>query len=290
MQIEITDVFLRDGLQDVDVVVPTADKLETAARLIAAGVQRLEVASFVNPKKVPQMADAEAVFAGLPCPRGLAYTSLALNGRGSSGPSTPGRSTLPSLPLPARRTATPTPDRASKKPWPVLVRWSPNSRNRFFAGISTAFTCPFEGNIAPEHLLRVVRAFKTMGIATIGLADTLGTTPTEQAFAAWAMSWMPNRIWTIYCTCTTRMARRCPRVSGRRPRNHPLRQRPRRLRRMPLRARSRTATSPPKNSSGTCTPPATTPASTRHGSPKPCLRPRFAVTRAPALSSFSASH
>ncbi|MET4095919.1 hypothetical protein [Arthrobacter sp. UYCu712] len=45
MQIEITDVFLRDGLQDIDVVVPTARKLETAARLIAAGVRRLEIAS-----------------------------------------------------------------------------------------------------------------------------------------------------------------------------------------------------------------------------------------------------
>ena len=82
MQVEITDVFLRDGLQDIDVVVPTAEKLETAARLIAAGVRRLEVASFVNPKKVPQMADADAIFAGLPVRTDVAYTSLALNGRG----------------------------------------------------------------------------------------------------------------------------------------------------------------------------------------------------------------
>ena len=54
----------------------------------------------------------------------------------------------------------------------------------FFAGISTAFTCPFEGEIEPDHLVRVVRAFKAMGITQIGLADTLGTTPTERLMAS----------------------------------------------------------------------------------------------------------
>ncbi|NKX52768.1 hydroxymethylglutaryl-CoA lyase, partial [Arthrobacter deserti] len=54
----------------------------------------------------------------------------------------------------------------------------------FFAGISTAFTCPFEGRIAPEHLLTIVRAFKDMGVRDIGLADTLGTTPPEEAMAS----------------------------------------------------------------------------------------------------------
>jgi hydroxymethylglutaryl-CoA lyase len=61
-----------------------------------------------------------------------------------------------------------------------------NPQTRFFAGISTAFTCPFEGSINPDHLLRVVRAFKDMGIRDIGLADTLGTTPTEQVLASLA--------------------------------------------------------------------------------------------------------
>jgi hydroxymethylglutaryl-CoA lyase len=50
----------------------------------------------------------------------------------------------------------------------------------FFAGISTAFTCPFEGRIDRDRLLKIVRAFKDMGVRDIGLADTLGTTPPEE--------------------------------------------------------------------------------------------------------------
>ncbi len=62
--------------------------------------------------------------------------------------------------------------------------WQRTLGINFFAGISTAFTCPFEGEIDPEHLLRVVRGFKSMGITQIGLADTLGTTPTERLMAS----------------------------------------------------------------------------------------------------------
>ena len=82
MKVRITDVFLRDGLQDEDVVVSTADKLAIAEALVAAGVDRIEAGSFVNPKKVPQMGDAPEVFAGLPAAGGITDTALALNGRG----------------------------------------------------------------------------------------------------------------------------------------------------------------------------------------------------------------
>src|SRR6185312_4071927 len=83
--VRITDVYLRDGLQDEDGVVPTEEKLRIAGLLAAAGVPAIEVASFVNPKKVPQMADAEAVLAGLAA-TGLAgrvtVSALTLNDRG----------------------------------------------------------------------------------------------------------------------------------------------------------------------------------------------------------------
>ena len=82
MDVQLTDVFLRDGLQDEDVIVSTADKLAMAHALVAAGLPRLEVASFVNPQKVPQMGDAAEVLAGLPRSEQVTYTSLALNGRG----------------------------------------------------------------------------------------------------------------------------------------------------------------------------------------------------------------
>ena len=64
-QIEIVEVGPRDGLQSESVVLPTATKIEFIRRLLQAGLARIEVASFVNPKRVPQMADAEAVLASL---------------------------------------------------------------------------------------------------------------------------------------------------------------------------------------------------------------------------------
>lgn len=76
----IVDVTLRDGLQDEHAIVPTAAKLEIARALAQAGIVEVEAVSFVHPKRVPQMADAEAVIAGLP--RALRPAGLVMNARG----------------------------------------------------------------------------------------------------------------------------------------------------------------------------------------------------------------
>ncbi|HEX7116450.1 MAG TPA: hydroxymethylglutaryl-CoA lyase [Steroidobacter sp.] len=76
----IVDVTLRDGLQDEPVLVPTSAKLEIASRLARAGVQHMEVTSFVSPRRVPQMADAEKVVLGLP--PGIRPAALIMNERG----------------------------------------------------------------------------------------------------------------------------------------------------------------------------------------------------------------
>ena len=184
MKVQITDVFLRDGLQDEDVIVATADKLAVAEALLAAGLRRLEVASFVNPKKVPQMADAEAVLAGLPA-KAAAYTSLVLNGRGIARAVHVGATEIQLVTSASQAHSSANAGQSVEEALQNLAAEAARSPQvNFFAGISTAFTCPFEGRIAPDYLLRVVRAFKAMGITTIGLADTLGTTPTEQVMAS----------------------------------------------------------------------------------------------------------
>ena len=81
-EIEIVEVGPRDGLQSEPGLMSTANKIEFVNRLIAAGVRRLEVTSFVNPKRVPQMADAEAVLAGLKKRPDVRYIGLVLNQRG----------------------------------------------------------------------------------------------------------------------------------------------------------------------------------------------------------------
>src|SRR5690606_39397217 len=81
-QIEIVEVAPRDGLQSEPEPVPTAVKLELIRRVLASGIRRIEAASFVNPKRVPQMADAEDVLAGVPREQGVRYIGLVLNERG----------------------------------------------------------------------------------------------------------------------------------------------------------------------------------------------------------------
>lgn len=187
MKVEITDVFLRDGLQDEAVIVSTAHKLEIAEALIAAGIRRIEAASFVNPKRVPQMADAAGVISGLPAVQGVTYTSLALNGKGIERAVGAGATDIQVVTSASQAHSNANAGQAIEDALAGIadaVARFPEAR--FCAGISTAFTCPFEGSIDPAHLLRVVRGFKDMGINHVGLADTLGTTPTKQVLAALA--------------------------------------------------------------------------------------------------------
>jgi hydroxymethylglutaryl-CoA lyase len=185
MKVEVTDDFLRDGLQDEPVVVSTAHKLEIAAALVDAGLKRMEVASFVNPKRVPQMADAADVVPSLPAVPGVTYTSLALNGSGIQRAVDSGATDIQVVTSASQAHSKANAGQAIEDALASLgaaVAEYPEAR--FFAGISTAFTCPFEGAIDPAYLLRVVRVFKDMGITDVGLADTLGTTPTGQVMAS----------------------------------------------------------------------------------------------------------
>jgi isopropylmalate/homocitrate/citramalate synthase len=92
--IGIVEVGPRDGLQNEAAAVPTAVKVEFIRRAVDAGIRRIEVASFVNPKRVPQMADAEAVMQALPRRAGVRYIGLVLNRAGFDRclqPAQPGR-------------------------------------------------------------------------------------------------------------------------------------------------------------------------------------------------------
>src|SRR5687767_11976745 len=81
--VSIVDVSPRDGLQNEKVPVSTEDKLRLINELISLGARRIEAVSFVNPRKVPQMADAEAVMAGVPRDAGASFIGLVLNTRGA---------------------------------------------------------------------------------------------------------------------------------------------------------------------------------------------------------------
>ena len=180
--VTIVEVSPRDGLQNEPNLVETTSKLALVERLVAMGARRIEVASFVNPRRVPQMADAEAVIAGLPAAPGVRFIGLCLNERGVD-----------------RAIATQDAARPLDEAGCVLVATdsfgivnqgqtiadgvAANSamlKKARAAGlfaqltISAAFGCPYEGPVPADRVIDLARRMADAGAQEIALADTIG--------------------------------------------------------------------------------------------------------------------
>jgi hydroxymethylglutaryl-CoA lyase len=177
-KIQIVEVGPRDGLQNEKTVLDVDAKLEFIRRLEAAGARRMETVSFVNPKRVPQMAGAEEISAALPHEPGRSRIGLVLNERGwdrcvaagcdeanivvcatdgfgirNQGASA-AEQTAAMQAIAARR-------RAEGGP-PISVT------------VAVSFGCPFDGEVSEAQVLRIVRAAAEAGVEEIALADTIG--------------------------------------------------------------------------------------------------------------------
>jgi len=175
--IEIVEVGPRDGLQSEPGVLPTAVKLEFIERLIAAGTRRLEVASFVNPKRVPQMADAEEVLRALPRRDGVWYVGLVLNRRGfdraaAAGCNEIGMAVVASDTFNRRNQGVSTEE--SIDAWLEIAAAAHAAGIRAQVTVSAAFGCPFEGEMPVERVVEVVRRVAEGRPHEIALADTIG--------------------------------------------------------------------------------------------------------------------
>lgn len=176
-KIEIVEVGPRDGLQNEKTIFEIDQKLEMIRRLEAAGARRMEVVSFVNPKRVPQMAGAEEIMAALPHKAGRSRIGLVLNLRGwercleagcdeanvvvcasdgfgirNQGASVEEQITALAHIMGIRRKEDP----------PVTMT------------VSVAFGCPFEGEVPEDRVVEIVKAAADMRVAEIALADTIG--------------------------------------------------------------------------------------------------------------------
>ncbi|WP_331271487.1 hydroxymethylglutaryl-CoA lyase [Zhihengliuella flava] len=181
----MTDVFLRDGLQDEDVIVSVADRVHTGELLAAAGVGRFEVGSLVNPQRVPQMRGTEEVLARLQQTTASELTVLALNARGVRRAAEAGATDVQIVASASQAHSAANAGRSTEVAMEELAaEVARHPELRFHAGISTAFTCPIEGPIEPERVIGLVRGFLTMGVHSIGLADTVGTTNPAQIGAS----------------------------------------------------------------------------------------------------------
>ncbi len=181
--VTLVEVGPRDGLQNEKVALSTAIKLEFIQRVIAAGTRRLEVTSFVNPQRVPQMADAEAVMAGVPRGTAASYIGLVLNQRGferavAAGCDEVGFVILASDTFSRRNQGMGTAD--------GILLWHEISRAAAERGInasvmiSAACGCPFEGAVPVSRILEIAAEVVKSPSIELAIADTIGVgVPTQ---------------------------------------------------------------------------------------------------------------
>jgi len=174
--VEIIEVSPRDGIQNEKKLLTLDTKLELISRAVKAGAARIEVTSFVNPKRVPQMAEADEVCAALPRDTGCQYIGLALNRRGFERACHAGLDEV-NFVVVATETFSQknqgTDTDSGIALFRELTRETPASI-RAGVTIATAFGCPFDGEVSIERLMHVVRGCMEANPFELALADTIG--------------------------------------------------------------------------------------------------------------------
>lgn len=175
--VTIVEVGPRDGLQNEQVSVSTADKIELVNRLSAAHLPVIEVSAFVSPKWVPQMADAGEVFAGITRVPGTRYTALVPNLAGLDRALAAGVTEIAvfaaSSETFSRRNINQSIDDSLTAYKQVCDR-ALGAGLRVRGYLSTAFGCPFEGDVPPERVAEVAARLAALGVFEVAISDTIG--------------------------------------------------------------------------------------------------------------------
>jgi hydroxymethylglutaryl-CoA lyase/(R)-citramalyl-CoA lyase len=179
----ICDVGPRDGLQNEATILSPALRAELCDRLAGSGLKRMEAASFVNPKLVPQMAGAEEVMGALHRKPGVIYAGLVLNEKGYDRALAAGADEVhyafAATDEFGRRNQNATTDEGLKTALALVAR-ARADRMPITVTLSVAFGCPFEGRVAPEKVLGIVERLMAIPADEICLADTIGVgVPTQ---------------------------------------------------------------------------------------------------------------
>ncbi len=192
-RIEIVEVGPRDGLQSESQVLPTATKVEFVRRLRVSGLERIEVASFVNPKRVPQMADAEEMLSTLAREvPGDRYIGLVLNRKGferarAAGCGEVGMAIASTESFSQRNQGCSVDEGIDA--WLAISKLAREAGIRAQITISTAFGCPFEGEVPTARVLDLARRIAAGQPDEIAVADTIGVAvPTQVTTLIGALS------------------------------------------------------------------------------------------------------
>ncbi|ALJ13847.1 hydroxymethylglutaryl-CoA lyase [Sphingopyxis macrogoltabida] len=178
LAVEMVEVGPRDGLQNEATVVATAGKAELIRRAITYGARRIEVTSFVNPKKVPQLADAEELVAMLPEREDVTFIGLVLNRRGAERALATGRiDELGAVCVTSDTFGIRNQGQSSGESLAAAMEIVELAQAAGRSGqitIATAFGCPFEGEIAIARVVEMAKRAADAQPREIALADTIG--------------------------------------------------------------------------------------------------------------------
>jgi len=175
--VTIVEVGPRDGLQNERAAVSTADKIEFVNRLSASKLSVIEVSAFVSAKWVPQLADAEQVFAGITRSPGTRYTALVPNVEGLERALA---ARVAEVAVFAASTETFSRKNINKSIGDSLITYAEVCRRAHDAGVrvrgylSTAFGCPFEGAVPPQQVADVAARLFALGVFEVAISDTIG--------------------------------------------------------------------------------------------------------------------
>ena len=176
-RVTVVEVGPRDGLQNEQATVSTPDKIELVNRLSAAALPVIEVSAFVSPKWVPQMADAAEVFAGITRRPGTRYTALVPNLAGLDRAMAAG---VTEIAIFASSTETFSRKNINQSIDESLANYRQVCDRAIAAGLrvrgylSTAFGCPFEGDVAVEQVATVAERIAALGVFEVSVSDTIG--------------------------------------------------------------------------------------------------------------------
>jgi hydroxymethylglutaryl-CoA lyase len=210
-RVTICEVGTRDGFQIEPEFIPTEQKVEVVDRLSEAGVARLEVTSFVHPKAVPQLRDAEAVMAAIHRRPGTRYAALVPNDKGAARAVDAGVDVIHTVVSASESHNLANVNMTiaeSIEKLRAVAQIAARAGVPVQCGVSCSFGCPFEGDVPVAQLESVVARLVDLGARGIGLADTTGMANPRQVSDVLErlMPRFPGVEWTLHTHDTRAMA------------------------------------------------------------------------------------
>ncbi|CAM3265837.1 MULTISPECIES: hydroxymethylglutaryl-CoA lyase [Brevibacillus] len=183
MKVKIVEVGPRDGLQNEKDILPSAVKAALINKLAEAGLQTIEASSFVNPRWIPQLADADEVLSTINRAQGVTYTALVPNLRGLERARACGLNEIALFMSASQTHNLKNINKTLEETYPILREVALEALAlgmRVRGYVSTVFGCPYEGKVPLDNSRRVTEALLEMGAYEISLGDTIGVATPKQ--------------------------------------------------------------------------------------------------------------